>query len=183
VKIGVASLRPGGIQLEATERPDEISLTAERVAFPDPVTISVKVTRMQEDVLAQGEARTTARLECSRCLDDVAVPLHGRFEALFVPKSRAEANPHRLHDWGDQRVSFYSESTIDLGDEIAQCLISELPMRPLCRPDCAGLCPTCGHNRNEGPCSCPPEEPATPTQADSPFAALRSLFPPKPPKP
>jgi uncharacterized protein len=129
---------------------------------------------MNEDVLVEGEARTTARVLCSRCLAEMDLPLRGEFQALYVPQARAQAEPtkRRASEWEDQRVNFYSEATVDLADEVAQALLIELPMRPLCRPDCAGLCPTCGHNRNDGPCSCPPE------RGDDPWATLRRLFPP-----
>ncbi len=172
MKVGVASLQPVPTQLEATECPADIGLEADHVAFPAPVEVSVKLTRMQEDVLAQGEATTTARVQCSRCLAEVDLPLSGSFEALFVPKDR-EPDEQRRHDHDDQHVSFYSEFTVDLSDEIVQCLLLELPMRPLCAPDCAGLCPSCGQNLNEEACSCEPE------RADDPFAALRDLIPPQ----
>jgi len=72
-------------------------------------------------------------------------------------------------------VNFYTEMTVDLTEEIRQCLLLELPMKPLCRTDCKGLCPQCGHNRNEGPCSCRTEEP------EDPWEKLRSLLPPRRP--
>jgi uncharacterized protein len=68
-------------------------------------------------------------------------------------------------------VNFYSEFTVDLSEEIANCLRIELPMKPLCRPDCAGLCQKCGANLNEGPCGCKPDE------EDGPWAKLRGLIP------
>jgi uncharacterized protein len=136
----------------------------------------VKLTAMQEDVLAEGDARTEARAQCSRCLEDVPLILSGHFEALYVPKNGPYAE--RMHrpdfEWGDQRVNFYSEFTLDLTDEIRQCILLELPMKPLCRRDCAGLCPQCGKNLNEGPCTCLPDE----DQAEDPFAKLRGLLPP-----
>lgn len=172
MKVSVASLQPVPLQLEATDQPADIGLEAEHVAFPAPVKVSVKLTRMQQEVLAKGEATTTARVQCSRCLAEVDLPLSGSFEALFVPKDR-EPDEQRRHDHDDQHVSFYSEFTVDLSDEIVQCLLLELPMRLLCAPDCAGLCPQCGQNLNEGSCNCKPDEPA------DTWAALRDLFPPK----
>ena len=122
--------------------------------------------RMQGDVV----------LECSRCLDLVELKLAGKFEALYVPDTGPYASRmgRRDFEWGDQRVNFYSEATIDLADEIRECLSLELPLKPLCRPDCAGLCPQCGHNLNEGPCECKPDK------DDDTWAALRKLIPPKP---
>ena len=175
MKIGVNSLKPEPVWLEDSESASELLLAAEGVGFDEPVRVKVKVTRMQEDVLAQGEARTRARLECSRCLEPFEVEMAGTFEALFVPDAGAYAARmgRRDFEWGDDRVNVYSEMTIDLSDEIRQCLTLELPLKPLCRPDCAGLCPQCGKDMNEGPCECKPDE------GDDTWAALRKLIPPK----
>jgi len=175
MKIAVASLSDRPTSLEGVLAPRELDLVAERVQFLDPVHVAVTLTRMQEDVLAEGTVRTTAHAECSRCLEDVAVELAGRFEALYVPDTGAYAQRmgRRDFEWGDQRVNFYTELTIDLTDELRQCILLELPMKPLCRPDCAGLCPRCGADLNQGPCTCKPEA------ADDPWAALGKLLPPK----
>jgi uncharacterized protein len=46
---------------------------------------------------------------------------------------------------------------IDMTEAVRQYILLTTPMKPLCREDCAGLCPVCGHNLNQGPCSCPPQ--------------------------
>ncbi|MBM4031531.1 MAG: DUF177 domain-containing protein [Planctomycetes bacterium] len=175
MKIAVTSLADRPTSLEATLTPKELDLVAERVRFEEPVEVSVTLTRMQEDVLAEGKASTRAVVECGRCLEDVPVELHGEFEALYVPETGpyAARMGRRDFEWGDQRVNFYSELTVDLTDEIRQCLLLELPLKPLCRPECAGLCPICGRNRNEGPCGCKP------SADESPWAALAKFIPPK----
>lgn len=53
----------------------------------------------------------------------------------------------------DEKVEF-----ADLTDELRECIILALPTYPVCREDCRGICPTCGRNLNEGPCSCVREE-------------------------
>ncbi|MBL7222474.1 MAG: DUF177 domain-containing protein [Candidatus Brocadiae bacterium] len=171
MKVGVASLGLVPVHLEAVESPSEVGIEADAATFAAPVHIAVKLTRMQEDVLAQGTARTVARMQCSRCLEDVDLSLHGRFDALYMPKTR-EPEANRRRDRDDQRINYYSEFTIDLSADIAESLVLELPLRPLCSPTCAGLCPSCGANRNTERCSCPAVKP------DDPFAALRDLVPP-----
>ncbi len=174
MKIAVTSLSERPTPLEAKMSPRELDLAAEGIRFEDPVYVSVTVTRLQEDVLAEGKARTSAHAECSRCLGDVPLELRGDFEALYVPDTGRFAKRMGHPDFvgGDQRVNIYSELTVDLSEEIRQCVLLELPMKPLCRPDCAGLCPSCGEDLNKGPCSC------TPAEDDSPWAVLRKLIPP-----
>jgi uncharacterized protein len=176
VKVAVHSLGAEPSELDATLSPQELGLTDEPARFDLPVRVRIKLTRMQEDILAQGEAHTTAHIECSRCLGPMALELAGTFEALYVPQEGAygQRMGQRGFEWADDRVSFYSEGTIDLTDEIAQCLVIELPLKPLCRPDCAGLCPQCGQDFNEGACSCESDD----EDDANPFAALRRLIPP-----
>ena len=175
VKIAVHTLGSEPTRLEADLSPSELDPGEDESRFGQPVHVVVKLTRMQEDILAQGEARTTVRLECSRCLDEVDVQIAGSFEALYAPEARASGQQtgRRDFEWGSRGVSFYGEGSIDLTDEIRQCLVIELPLKPLCRPDCSGLCPQCGQNLNERPCDCKADADA------SPWAALRDLIPPK----
>jgi uncharacterized protein len=65
-----------------------------------------------------------------------------------------------------------SRHILDLGEAIRQHAITNRPMKPLCRPDCRGLCPTCGANRNQQPCECKE------ASADPRWSALRQLHPP-----
>jgi uncharacterized protein len=47
---------------------------------------------------------------------------------------------------------------LDLTEAIRQYTLLAIPMKPVCKTNCAGLCPNCGHNLNYGPCNCPPQE-------------------------
>ena len=51
-------------------------------------------------------------------------------------------------------VSFFEGDGIDIAPALLQALLLELPMQPLCRPDCKGLCPDCGADLNQQPCTC-----------------------------
>jgi len=55
---------------------------------------------------------------------------------------------------GAEDVITFQDGVIDVGPEIRDELLLALPMGPLCREDCAGICPTCGANRNLTPCHC-----------------------------
>jgi uncharacterized protein len=57
----------------------------------------------------------------------------------------------------DVGVSFYKDDHIDLGETMREQFYLALPMKPLCREDCAGLCPICGINRNREQCQCQAE--------------------------
>ena len=72
-------------------------------------------------------------------------------------------------DEEDPDVFLVQDDCVDLDEIITTAFVLGLDSKTLCRPDCKGVCPRCGHNLNDGPCACRPE-------ADSPFAVLGQLF-------
>ena len=71
-------------------------------------------------------------------------------------------------DEQDDDVSYYLGDRIDLGEVVREHVALQLPMKPVCRDDCRGLCPQCGANWNEGTCDCRPDD------MDPRLAVLRS---------
>jgi uncharacterized protein len=97
---------------------------------------------VSDGILATGTTTAPWAAECRRCL----TPVHGQvtapFQELFEVDSR-EGESYPLK--GDR---------IDLAPLVTEALLLSLPLAPLCRDDCAGLCPTCGADLNAGPCGC-----------------------------
>jgi uncharacterized protein len=106
-------------------------------------------------------------LECCRCLRRFPYEPHLRFELLLAPQSDAPGEgDHPIED-GQLEVSFYREPQLELEDLVQEQVYLARPMKPVCAPECRGLCPRCGADLNEGPCDCETPEPI------SPFAILR----------
>lgn len=104
-----------------------------------------------------GAFHTVVWLECGRCLEYYQLPIdfeiHEEFPLVGTP---AGLNPQGFATVED-RDSFpvFEGNWLNADELLRQYLILELPIAPVCRPDCKGLCPTCGQNRNERECSCP----------------------------
>lgn len=132
------------------------------------------VTHFAGDV-ERGSAETyhlrgqlTAHLEmlCARCTEPVdlalSVPVDLRFVPAAVEKAGVRSSPSSTDDDDDGRemgeddpsLVLYDEPRIDLAQMAREQCYLAMPMKPLCRPDCQGLCPECGTNRNTGTCSC-----------------------------
>ena len=94
--------------------------------------------------------------ECARCLEEFELPLSATFAALYVPATAEDMVSSRAHraESESQRVMYYSGGVVDLTEQILEALSLAVPMKPLCRPDCKGLCANCGKNLNEGSCGC-----------------------------
>ncbi len=132
----------------------------------------VKVTRLSDGVLVQGEVEAMVALQCSRCLDDLTLPVDARLEEQFQPTIDVETGYtiHRAeYEQDDNAFMIDSNHLMDLSEPVRQALLVALPMRPVCREDCKGLCPVCGANRNYVDCG--HEE----AQVDSRWEGLRGL--------
>jgi uncharacterized protein len=108
--------------------------------------------------------------ECRRCLRPLSGQLHCEVRELYRPRQPdepADADEETYPLTGDQ---------LDLRPLVRDALLLELPLAPLCRPDCRGLCPTCGADHNETACDCGP------VASDPRWAALDALLQPGEPR-
>ena len=122
------------------------------------VTGKVQLLRTPRGILVQVEAETKADLNCSRCLEPFSYPVSLKIEEEYLPTldiltGEREPVPDEP---GTFRID--ERHIIDLTEAIRQYTLLAVPMKPLCKADCAGICPTCGQNLNQGACACPPPE-------------------------
>ncbi len=119
---------------------------------------NVKLTRTNRGILAQGKFRAKIPVECSRCLKVFDYPLNFDIEEEYFPV--IDVNSGNPLEIPDEPGSFTIDEhhILDLSEAIRQNALLAVPMKPLCREDCAGLCTTCGKDLNEGQCDCSKEE-------------------------
>ena len=139
----------------------------------------VKVTRLTNSLLVQGDLNADVTLECSRCLDNFALPVDARLEEQFFPTIDVETGaPVRRAEFEQDDLSFEIDANhlMDLTEPVRQALLVALPMKPLHSEDCKGICLQCGANLNEMDCG-HADEPV-----DNRWTGLRELrledFPP-----
>ncbi len=115
----------------------------------------VSLTRTDRGILAKGTLQTSIKLTCCRCLSLFSCPLSVDIEDEYFPTIDIPSGaPLPLPD--DPDIFTIDEHNIlDLTEAIRQYGLLAIPMKPLCRQDCAGLCPPCGGNLNQSACSCP----------------------------
>lgn len=99
-------------------------------------------------VLALGELTTAAAAECSRCLAAVALPVSFAFEATYYPQVDVVTGRAVMPHQDDLGFDLSANHELDLTEATRQHIELALPMQPLCSATCAGLCATCGRNRN-----------------------------------
>jgi uncharacterized protein len=135
-----------------------------------PVALSFDVDR-QETGRYRVAGRLTGELEltCSRCLEPFRLPVATEFDLRYVPRVENAGEGEREVEEDDLSTAFYDGDEIDLAQLIMEQFQLALPMKPLCRDDCKGLCPTCGTNLNTGACDCNQK------WEDPRFAALKAM--------
>ena len=114
--------------------------------------------RTDRGILVKGTLHTEVQVTCSRCLSLFSCPLALNIEEEYFPTT--DVNSSVSLPLPDEPGCFTIDEhyILDLAEAIRQYALLALPMKSLCREDCAGLCPTCGHNLNQGHCSCLPQE-------------------------
>jgi uncharacterized protein len=140
----------------------EIDLPATKIAVDDSMVAApagtARLLRTDRGLLLRLRAEASLETVCSRCLGEAKAPLPLDMEEEFIPVVDPLTGRHITEEEAEVSYVIGEDLTLDLGEAIRQYALMAAPGKPLCRPDCAGLCPTCGANLNEGACSCPPGE-------------------------
>jgi uncharacterized protein len=129
--------------------------------------VRLHVSRDGDDVVVVGEIGASVPLTCGRCVEEFRVDVHPAVDVRYLPRPALTDDVQLGSD--DLDLDFYANDELNLATLIETETTLALPMKPLCRPDCQGLCPVCGGNRNVVQCACPSRPP------DTRLAALKDL--------
>ena len=138
------------------------------------------IQRVGDDVHLEGRASGGIDLQCSRCLERYRHELRESYRLRIEPAGdRRPPDPegvralqqHGLYLSDDLELAWYRGAEFEIDAFFAELIALAMPIKALCREECAGLCPQCGVNRNEQSCEC------SELQPESPFAALAALRP------
>ena len=106
------------------------------------------------DIRLKGNFAGKFQVPCARCVEPVVIPLSAEFDLIFRP-SQADSEPlERSITAPETEIGYYQGDSLALEDVLREQVLLSLPVRTLCKPECKGLCPRCGANRNNQPCSC-----------------------------
>jgi len=106
------------------------------------------------DIRLKGRFAGNFEVPCARCIEPVEIPLAGEFDLIFRPIGADGDVPERSITASETEIGYYQKDSLSLEDVLREQVLLSLPVRTLCKPDCKGLCPRCGANRNTQPCSC-----------------------------
>jgi uncharacterized protein len=134
--------------------------------------LKCRIERSEDgSVHIRGSFQARLWLECGRCLERYCLSLDEELDLFYLPHMagmRANEEEEEV-DLSDREmvVAYYDGDRLALGDILREQCVLSVPMKPLCREDCRGLCAVCGISRNRKSCECP-----SPFENSSPFRML-----------
>jgi uncharacterized protein len=142
------ALRQGPVPTEAAIPPGDAVFAELALRLDGPVLVGGTLRASGPDTFIwQGNIAGVSRGECRRCLTGTATPFAADVVAVFSAAA----------DAADDAAVYPLAAPvtwIDLAPAVREEVVLAAPAFPLCREECAGLCPRCGENLNEGPCAC-----------------------------
>ena len=152
-KVDLRGLSEGRCLLHLSEPGSKLELPEEQLTIISDVDVDLTIDRIGSLITAGGEVSAVPAFVCARCLE----PFELEVTAEFIAVIRMGRNDYRLEDEEDTPVEF-GDDWISFTPSVRESLLLAIPMKPLCRNDCRGLCQQCGINLNETHCSCPGNE-------------------------
>ena len=139
-----------------TFQPAEAGDEGEAYRVVQPVVLDFDLHKDKDRFRIEGTVQTELELPCSRCLEPYRLPVDAALDVRYLPASELSSDDEREVAEEDVDISYYRDDQIDLTELLREQFYLALPMKPLCREGCRGLCPQCGVNRNTDTCECEP---------------------------
>jgi uncharacterized protein len=106
------------------------------------------------DIRLKGRFSGKFQVPCARCVEPVEILLAADFDLIFRPAAADSEGLERSITAPETEIGYYQKDSLLLEDVLREQVLLALPVRTLCKPDCKGLCPRCGVNRNSQSCNC-----------------------------
>jgi uncharacterized protein len=152
--IDLAAIPESGYELETAVPSTVFSLESSDVQLSETVAVRARIQRAGTTVAVRGSIAATVSVPCGRCLERAEVPLEATIDVVAVPAAEMPDDEDHELSSSEMDLYYYSGEQLDLGAIVWDHLSVAIPVQPLCRPDCQGLCPSCGVNRNLASCDC-----------------------------
>lgn len=134
MKIRANQIPIEGLAVEEDIEAKELDIETNEVKFHEPLRVKGWITKITNAVSASLKLTGAFYIDCSRCLEKFKIDLDKTLKLNFQVEM--------------------SDDVIDFDTDIREEIILDYPMKPLCKPDCKGICPKCGNNLNDETCKC-----------------------------
>lgn len=154
--ISLQELESKPVRFSADVEPGEISFGGE-ITQRSPLHAEGRAELLHGSL---GEIRISGKLavemegSCARCLETAILPVDKEFDLVYLPADESQGPGEKEVDEAGVEVGYYEGNGLELNESLREVVLLALPMQVICREACAGICPTCGGNRNQQACDC-----------------------------
>jgi uncharacterized protein len=153
--LDLSRMRESRDRVDRTLEPSALpAADAQEFRVEAPVRLAFDIFKDGSQFHLIGHVASSLTLACGRCLDDIGLPVDLPFDLLYLPHQDDAGEEETEVEDDDLTTAFYGNDAIDLGQLVLEQFYLAVPMKPLCRESCRGLCPECGTNLNTATCSC-----------------------------
>lgn len=164
MKVQVSDITDEGLDLEFQE------IVKVSVPLLLPAKVRLRLEKVASEVFAQGEVSTRMELQCSRCLRNFPKDMDMNINVVYHPLEELTGEEKHEVREDELDMGFYRDDELDIQDLVAEQILLNVPMKPLCSESCRGICPKCGADMNVNPCRCEQKE------TDPRLAVLKKLL-------
>lgn len=170
MKIIVSQIPDDGVEIHSIETAHSLGIKPPDLTLDNEVHIDAMVNRQGRVFFVDGTLRTNLHLICSRCAGEFSYPVETDFYCQEEPFTSSDIETEAILHREDMDIDHYRGDEVELNDIFREQVILAIPMHPLCKTECLGLCPKCGQNLNIKKCDC--REDIT----QNPFSVIKNLF-------
>ena len=152
--LDVKELATHAVKVRKTFLPGTIDYRTQEFRQVEPLHVRATVELHGQEIHIFGHFSTSVEQPCARCLEPVVQEIGRDFDLSYQPVSTMARVEEIALRTQDTEVGFYRGDGLFLSDVLAERVILALPLKPICKADCRGLCPHCGVNLNEETCQC-----------------------------
>lgn len=148
------------VSVQGSFEPGLVDFSGENLQQVGPMDWSIAAERAGEEIRVVGSLKTNVELPCSRCLEAACCEVVKPFDLFFRQRDAMMFDEDEEVELDDKETStaFFNGTKLAISEILREQLLLALPMKPLCKVDCKGLCPSCGSNLNVNTCQCPQEQ-------------------------
>ncbi|MBI3753774.1 MAG: DUF177 domain-containing protein [Deltaproteobacteria bacterium] len=160
-----------GLQLDIAVEESELHAIAGEVVFLilSPVAANLTLLKSDGEVFVRGDMASALKLQCARCLKEFEYKISSHIDIVYARGAEYAIKEKKLTQ-AEAGINHLEGHEIDINSVLLEQLSLDVPMQPVCRPDCRGLCHRCGADLNQGQCGC-----SAPEQANQRFARLKTF--------
>lgn len=154
MRIDVRELESGPLRMSGEIPQQELNLDPNDLKVWGKIPVALTAEKAGREVRIRGQIQAEVVLLCSRCLEPIRISLTPQFDQFYQRAGSAHLVGEIALQEKDTEIAFFQGDFIEVSDIVREQIVLAVPMKPMCREDCQGLCPFCGRNRNQEACDC-----------------------------